>query len=103
MNRFVLEKCFDYAVLFQYGYLVDPASSICLSQRLSHASLSISIILRNCRKLIISVIVYLMVPYYMDTRSNSRANTCPETLTLWVGGDLLDTSQPGLVQFFGES
>ena len=24
----------------QSGYLVDPASSICLSQRLSHASLS---------------------------------------------------------------
>ena len=24
----------------QFGYLVDPASSICLSQRLSHASLS---------------------------------------------------------------
>ena len=33
-----------------------------LSQRLSHACLSISIIQRNCEWLIISVIVYLIVP-----------------------------------------
>jgi hypothetical protein len=50
---------------------------ICLSQRLSHACLSINIfILWNCVQLIISVIIYLMVTYYMDNRSNSRANTC---------------------------
>jgi len=30
----------------------------------------------NCEWLIKSVIVYLMVPYYSDNRSNSRANTC---------------------------
>ena len=29
-----------FGVCGQFGYLVDPASSICLSQRLSHASLS---------------------------------------------------------------
>ena len=49
---------------------------ICLSQRLSHACLSISVILWNCEWLIISVIVYLIVFYYLDNRSNSRANTC---------------------------
>ena len=31
---------------------------------------------RNCRWLIKTVIVYLMVYYYLDNRSNSRANTC---------------------------
>ena len=50
---------------------------ICLSQRLSHACLSISeSIQRNCEWLIKSVIVYLMVSYYLDNRGNSRANTC---------------------------
>jgi len=49
---------------------------ICLSQRLSHACLSISIVQRNCRRLIKTVMVYLMVLCYLDNRSNSRANTC---------------------------
>jgi len=31
---------------------------------------------RNCEWLIKSVIVYLIVPYYLDNRGNSRANTC---------------------------
>jgi len=31
---------------------------------------------RDCGRLIISVIVYLMVDCYKDNRSNSRANTC---------------------------
>jgi len=30
----------------------------------------------NCEWLIISVIVYLIIPYYLDNRGNSRANTC---------------------------
>ena len=50
------------------------------SQRLSHACLSINLLLWNCERLIISVIVYLIVPYYLDNRSNSRANTCVNTL-----------------------
>ena len=50
---------------------------ICLSQRLSHACLSINnSILWNCEWLIKSVKVYLIIPYYLDNRSNSRANTC---------------------------
>ena len=41
---------------------------ICLSQRLSHACVSISIIRRNCEWLIKSVIIYLIIESYMDNR-----------------------------------
>ena len=34
------------------------------------------ILYRNCGRLIISVIVYLIIPHYLDNRSNSRANIC---------------------------
>ena len=55
---------------------------ICLSQRLSHACLSINkLILWNCEWLIKSVIVYLMIPCYMDNCGNSRANTCNQAPT----------------------
>jgi hypothetical protein len=64
---------------------------ICLSQRLSHACLSINnFILWNCERLIISAIIYLMVPYYMDNCSNSRANTCVKSQLLRGGMYLLD-------------
>ena len=67
---------FDILHLIVVTWLILPVV-ICLSQRLSHACLSINIFIQwNCVQLIISVIIYLMVPYYMDTRSNSRANTC---------------------------
>jgi len=49
---------------------------ICLSQRLSHACLSINSIQWNCEWLIKTVIVYLIMKLYMDNRGNSRANTC---------------------------
>ena len=41
---------------------------ICLSQRLSHACVSISIIQRNCEWLIKTVIIYLIFESYMDNR-----------------------------------
>ena len=64
---------------------------ICLSQRLSHACLSVNnFILWNCEWLIKSVIVYLMISYYLDNRSNSRANTCTQSWLL-EGMYLLDT------------
>jgi hypothetical protein len=56
--------CFNTrdGVTFPYdSNLVDPASCICLSQRLSHACLSISSIQRNCEWLIKTVIVYSIV------------------------------------------
>jgi len=45
------------------------------SQRLSHACLSINILLWNCERLIISVILYMIVLSTWNNRSNSRANT----------------------------
>ena len=62
------------------------------SQRLSHACVSINLLLWNCERLIISVIVYLIISYYLDNRSNSRANTCVNTRLL-EGWYLLDWNQ----------
>jgi len=47
------------------------------------------LILWNCEWLIKSVIVYLMISCYLDTRGNSRANTCDNTRLL-EGWYLLD-------------
>ena len=61
-TREMIENC---SLLNNKSYLVDPASNICLSQRLSHACLSINnFILWNCVQLIKSVIIYLMVSYF---------------------------------------
>jgi len=72
---------------------------ICLFQRLSHACLSISELIQwNCRWLIKTVWIYLMDvrEYYMDIRSNSRANTCNNARPLAEGLYLLDTkTKPG--------
>jgi len=63
---------------------------ICLSQRLSHACVSMNKFrLWNCEWLIKSVIVCLMVSCYSDNRSNSRANTCNKPRLL-EGMHLLD-------------
>ena len=63
---------------------------ICLSQRLSHACLSINQFIRwNCEWLIKSVIIYLIFTYYLDNRGNSRANTCIQSRLL-EGMHLLD-------------
>ena len=63
-------------VILIVTWLILPVV-ICLSQRLSHACLSINkFTLWNCEWLIKSVIVYLIVPFYLDNRRKSRANTC---------------------------
>lgn len=69
--------CLFFPLLFtRVTWLILPVV-ICLSQRLSHACLSINnFVLWNCEWLIKSVIVYLIIPYYLDNRGNSRANTC---------------------------
>ena len=86
MDQWILSNC----LILKVTWLILPVV-ICLSQRLSHACLSINIfILWNCVQLIISVIIYLMVPYYMDTRSNSRANTCIKSQLVKEGMYLLD-------------
>ena len=72
---------------------------ICLSQRLSHACLSINkFVLWNCEWLIKSVIVYLIIPYYLDNRGNSRANTCYNT-RLQEGLYWLDTKPTRVTGF----
>jgi hypothetical protein len=63
------------AVPLVVTWLILPVV-ICLPQRLSHACLSISIILRNCVQLLISVRMSWRVLFSMGSRSNSRANTC---------------------------
>jgi hypothetical protein len=61
----------------QGSYLVDSASSHMLVSKIKPCmSKYKQSIRRNCEWLIKSVIVYLIVLYYMDNRGNSRANTC---------------------------
>lgn len=60
--------------------LVDPASSHTLVSKIKPCmSKYKQFIQRNCEWLIISVIIYLIVLFYLDNRSNSRANTCVNT------------------------
>ena len=61
-------------------YLVDPASShMLVSKTKPCKSKYKQFIRRNCRWLIKTVIVYLMVNFYLDNRRKSRANTCTKT------------------------
>ena len=56
--------------------LVDSASSHTLVSKIKPCMCKYKILYRNCGRLIISVIVYLIIPHYLDNRSNSRANIC---------------------------
>jgi hypothetical protein len=81
----------DSSEAFEGCYLVDPASSHMLVSKIKPCmSKYKQSIQRNCEWLIKSVIVYLMVPYYLDNRGNSRANTCARARPLG-GPYLLDT------------
>jgi len=68
------------------------------SQRLSHACLSISIYTVKLR--MAHYISYSLFdsPYYLDNRSNSRANTCPKSWLLAERTYLLDINQWRLVR-----
>ena len=62
---------------FKDRNLVDPASSHMLVSKIKPCMSKYKhFILWNCEWLIKSVIVYLIVPYYLDNRGNSSANTC---------------------------
>ena len=77
-------------VLSEDSYLVDPASSHMLVSKIKPCMSKYKhLILWNCEWLIKSVIVYLMISCYLDTRGNSRANTCDNTRLL-EGWYLLD-------------
>ena len=63
-------------MFFLVTWLILPVV-IRSSQRLSHACVSINDSIQwNCERLIISELIYLILSYYLDNRSNSRANTC---------------------------
>ena len=58
-------------------YLVDPASSHMLVSKTKPCKSKYKhLIRRNCRWLIKTVIVYLVVTDYLDNCGNSGANTC---------------------------
>jgi hypothetical protein len=84
-------------------YLVDPASSHMLVSKIKPCmSKFIDFEQRNCEWLITTVIISLIVPYYMDNRGNSRANTCKK-LRLLEGVYLLDKKPTQATAFLGES
>ena len=61
----------------EHSYLVDPASSHMLVSKIKPCMSKYKQSIQwNCEWLIKSVIVYLIVPTYLDNRGNSRANTC---------------------------
>ena len=95
----------DFALVAIYtedSNLVDSASSHTLVSKIKPCMCKYKILYRNCGRLIISVIVYLIIPYYLDNRSNSRANTCNKTRLAMEGLYLLDISRPSS-DVFGES
>ena len=70
------------ACMNTHNYLVDPASSICLSQRLSHACLSTSRSYGETANGSINQLWFLRtVQSYLDNCGNSRANTCTRAPT----------------------
>jgi hypothetical protein len=74
--------------------LVDPASSHTLVSKIKPCMSKYKQFIQwNCEWLIISVIVYSIIPYYLDIRSNSRANTCLNTRLFTEGLHLLDWNQ----------
>ena len=77
--------------------LVDSASSIRLSQRLSHACLSINDYTVKLRMAHYISYSFFDGSYYLDNRSNSRANTCIKPRLL-EGVYLLDWNQCGVTR-----
>ena len=64
--------------------LVDSASSHTLVSKIKPCMSKYKrFILWNCEWLIISVIDYSIISYYLDNRSNSRANTCINAQLYW--------------------
>ena len=76
------------------SYLVDPASSHMLVSKIKPCMSKYKLIYTvKLRWLIKSVIVHLILTYYLDNRGNSAANTCVK-VRLLEGLYLLDLSQP---------
>ena len=83
--------------------LVDSASSIRLSQRLSHACLSTSLTKVKPRGwLIKSHLIYWIVNSYLDNCGNSGANTCTKPRT-YVRGAFIRSKPNGFGCTLGDS
>ena len=76
---------------------------ICLSQRLSHACLSISTYTVKLRTAHYISYDLFDGDFYMDTRSNSRANTCVQFRLVRGGMYLLDINQSRAIWSIGDS
>ena len=78
-----LLRCGRFGVLANVVIWLILPVVICLSKRLSHACVSISIVRRNCEWLIKSVIVYLIIESYMDNRDKLQlihaVRPCPRS------------------------
>lgn len=75
-------SCTPIHTLFSsHRNLVDPASSVCFSQRLSHACVSMrELVHRDCERLITTVSIHLVIGAgdgpHTDNRAKRRATTC---------------------------
>ena len=78
LSQYITNKVFEsFRRPYDDRNLVDPASSHMLVSKIKPCmSKYKQFVLWNCEWLIKSVIVYLILPYYLDNRGNSRANTC---------------------------
>ena len=87
------------------GYLVDPASSICLSQRLSHACLSTHGRYSETANGSLNQLWFLwsLPSRYLDNCGNSRANTCRRAPTSGDACIYQTKTNPGSPGGFGDS
>jgi hypothetical protein len=87
------EQPTSWSICRNYSYLVDPASSHMLVSKIKPCMSKYKLLYTvKLRWLIKSVIVYLILTYYLDNRGNSAANTCVKARLL-EGPYLLDLSQ----------
>lgn len=87
------------------GYLVDPASSICLSQRLSHACLSTHGRYSETANGSLNQLWFLwsLPSRSLDNCGNSRANTCRRAPTSGDACIYQTKTNPGSPGGFGDS
>ena len=87
------------------GYLVDPASSICLSQSLSHACLSTHGRYSETANGSLNQLWFLwsLLSHSLDNCGNSRANTCRRAPTSGDACIYQTKTNPGPPGSFGDS
>ena len=84
------------------SYLVDSASSHMLVSKIKPCmSKYKQLYSETANGSLNQLSVYLIVPYYLDNRGNSRANTCSKTRL--IGGLYLLDKKPMPAMAFGDS